>query len=319
MRTICRLALVPLVIALLVSACSGSGNSKVFPNTIVVDPDAIGVVPVNTEYVLGPNRFAFGLLSPQTGALIVDAEVHVRFYDLNDGEQLKFEADAVSRVPSRDAGLPEQQTHALPDGTEQTYFNAGEETVIYTANVTFDQAGQWGIQLTVRKADEKLDQTIVSQFTVLEHSSTPAVGEDAPRSKNPTVDDVTDIRELDSSPDPSPDMHMTTIKQAIEQGRPALVLFADPGYCVNRLCGVELAIMRKLYPQWKDRVEFIHVQFYVHPGESEDVSAVANEWGLDTEPWFFLIGPDGKIVSAFEGPTTMQELIDALTSVTSSQ
>ncbi len=317
MPTFRRLALVPLVIALLVSACSGGGNGNIFPDTVVVNPDTIGVVPINTAYVLGPNRFAFGLLSPSTGKLIVDADVHVRFYDLNDGEELKFEADAVSRVPSRDAGLPEQQTHIKPDGTEQTYFNAGEETGIYTTEVTFDDPGQWGIQLTVRKPAEKIDETLTSRFTVVTETNTPAIGDDAPRSENPTVSDVPDITDLDSSANPSPDMHTKTIKQAIEEGRPTLVLFADPGYCTNRLCGVELAIMRKLYPDWKDRVEFIHVQFYADPGESQAISDTADEWGLDTEPWFFLIGPDGKIAAEFEGPTTLQELVDALTRLTS--
>src|SRR5690606_14218048 len=86
-----------LMLAALVSACGGDG--KTFPVKVSVGPNAIGVIPVNSEYVVGPNRFAFGLLSPETGAPIVDAKVHLRFYDLNDGEEFKFETDAISRVP----------------------------------------------------------------------------------------------------------------------------------------------------------------------------------------------------------------------------
>src|SRR5690606_7431249 len=115
---------------------------------------------------------------------------------------------------------------------------------------------------------------------------------------------------------PSPEMHTTTIKEAIEAGRPTLVLFAVPGYCTSRLCGPELEIMRKLYPEWRDRVEFIHVEFYEDPGTNQIVSQAAQEWGLRTEPWFFLIDSQGKIAAKFEGPTGMDELVEALTKVT---
>jgi glutathione peroxidase-family protein len=39
------------------------------------------------------------------------------------------------------------------------------------------------------------------------------------------------------------------------------------------------------------------------------------EWGLETEPWTFLVGADGKIVERFEGSVSVNELeqaVDAL-------
>ena len=310
-----RMATVPVALSLLLAACGGGGDK--FPTSVTVDPDSIGVVAVNQELLLGENRFAFGLISPETSAPIVDANVHLRFYDLNQGEVFKFETEAVSHVPARDAGIQEQVEHVHADGTTHTHFNAGDEVGIYTAQVTFDTPGQWGVEIRVEKPDEGIDATILPRFVVTTTATTPPIGFDAPRSENLTVDDVDDLSLIDSSTNPSEEMHTTTIKAAIEAGRPTLVLFAVPGFCTSRLCGPEIEIMRKLYPEWKDRVEFIHVEFYEDPGTNQIVSQAAQEWGLRTEPWFFLIDSQGKIAAKFEGPTGMEELVEAMTRLTS--
>ena len=139
------------------------------------------------------------------------------------------------------------------------------------------------------------------------------IGHDAPRSKNLTVSDVSDITTIDSSANPSPDMHTSTIAAAIAAGKPTLVLFAVPGYCTSQLCGPEYEIMRKLFAQYKDRVEFIHVESYKNPtSANRELVDAAKEWGLHSEPWFFVVGKDGKVSMKFEGPTSMQELQEAL-------
>jgi glutathione peroxidase-family protein len=39
------------------------------------------------------------------------------------------------------------------------------------------------------------------------------------------------------------------------------------------------------------------------------------EWGLETEPWTFLVGRDGKIVERFEGAVSVRELEEAVSAV----
>jgi hypothetical protein len=296
----------------LLAACSGGGSPS-FPAVIRIEDAPFVPQLVSSELVAGPNRFAFGILT-RDNVPIVDAKVHLVFYDLNGGQTVKkFETDAASRVPARDAGLSEQVEHIHADGSRHIHVNVGEQVGIYTAQVSFDRAGDWGVEIRVVSASPKLDDTLRPRFNVLEKGITPAIGSPAPRSRNLTLNDVTDLSQIDSSAQPSPEMHTTRIADAIAAGKPALVLFAVPGYCSSRLCGPELEIMRRLYPQYRDRVEFIHVEFYKNPASSnrEPVDAV-REWGLLTEPWFFLIDSKGLIAAKFEGPTSLQELDEAL-------
>jgi len=307
------LACTGLLMLLTVAACSG-GDGKKFPETLVLKQGDIQPILANSELVSGENRFAFGLFDPD-GVPIVDAKVHLAFYYLgSDKETLMFEMDAVSRVPARDAGIEEKITHIHTDGANHDHFNVGEQLGVYTAMLDFPVPGEWGVELKIDTGKRK--QTLRPRFRVSDQATTVPIGHDAPRSKNLTVNDVADLSTIDTSANPSPDMHTSTIAAAIAAGKPALILFAAPGYCTSQLCGPEYEIMRKLFPRYKDRVEFIHVEAYKNPtSPNRDLVDAAKEWGLQSEPWFFVVGKDGKVSMKFEGPTSMQELEEALQDV----
>jgi hypothetical protein len=40
--------------------------------------------------------------------------------------------------------------------------------------------------------------------------------------------------------------------------------------------------------------------------------ATADEWGLKTEPWLFIVDEDGKLASRFEGGLTIDEVEPAV-------
>jgi hypothetical protein len=309
------LPLLALLSAGLIACSSDDGGEDVvkFPETVIIKEGDITPILANSELVVGPNRIAIGILDKDE-VPIVDAKVKLTFYDLNEGQTVKkLEVDAVSRVPARDAGIAEQIDIINPDGTKRTQFNVGEEVGVYTAMVTFDRPGNWGLKIDVDSTKPKLKKTVLPRFNVLEKGFTPAIGSPAPRSRNLTANDVTDLTIIDTSPKPSAEMHTSTIADAIAAGKPTLVLFAVPGYCESRLCGPELEIMRKLFPKYRDKAEFIHVEFYKDPSKptKTPVDAV-REWNLRSEPWFFLIDKQGNIAAKFEGPTSLQELEEAL-------
>ena len=300
--------------AILLAACSGDGGMK-FPDTVVIGAGDIQPQLVSTELVQGKNRFAFALIDPD-GLLVIDANVHMVFYRLyEDGsEEKRFEVDALSSVPARDAGIDETLEHVHADDTVHIHANVGEQVGIYTAVLEFDEAGRWGVELQIK--NDEWDETILPSFNVGTLSTTIAIGADAPRAVNRIVDDVDDITLIDSSADPTEEMHTETIVEALDAARPILVLFAVPGYCTSQLCGPEYEIMRKLYPEYRDRVSFIHVEPFEVPSDPEKkLVQAALDFGLQTEPWFFVIDAEGKVSMKFEGPTSMQELVTALEDV----
>jgi hypothetical protein len=298
--------------SLLAVAC-GSGDDG-DSNTIVVGGDQdFTTVIATSEQVVGPNRFVIGILGPDNTP-VVDAKVHLKFFDISGATPVqKFETDAASIVPARDAGLTEQVIHTHTDGTKHVHVNAGDDVGVYVANVDFDRTGNWGVEVNLDSKEPKIKGTQRVQFNVIDRSVTPPVGSPAPRSRNLTLNDVADITEIDSSSSPLPDFHTTTIADAVEAGRPSLVLFAVPGFCDSRFCGPEYEIMKKLHSEYKERLDFIHVEFYKQPGSPQREPADAvREWGLRSEPWFFLIDSRGLIAAKFEGPTSRAELEEAI-------
>jgi hypothetical protein len=296
-------------------ACSSGGDSDRFPDVVTLNPDEIQAVMNNSEVTVGRNRLVFFFRQPD-GAMLVDASVHLVFYDLTTGEEVKrFETDATSVVPARDADLEEQIAHIHADGSRHVHLSINETIGFYTASVEFDKPGDWGVEIQLRSFNPEVETTRNGIFTVLEKGLSPAIGAAAPRSDNPTLADVSDISVIDSAAEPNPAFHERSIAEAIAAGRPAIVLFSTPGFCQTALCGPEYEIFGKLQATYGSRLEFIHIEVYKDPA-TRQVSDTMVEWNLRNEPWFFLIDARGLISSKFEGPSSLQELDAAIKAVT---
>ena len=294
------------------AACSGTDEGR-FPDVVVIEDRPVSPEIATSELVVGPNRFVLALVT-KDGQLIVDAKVTLKFWDLNGKESvLKANLEAASVVPARDAGLPEVVEHQQADGSTHNQYNVGEDVGFYATTVTFDTAGDWGVEISASSTEPKMKETFKVRFNVLEQAETPPVGSPAPRSQNLTLRDVSDIREIDSAPEPRSYFHQMSIAEAIALGRPALVFFGVPGYCTSRLCGPSYGIMAKLYPQYEGKVEFIQVEFYKEPGNpDQELAETVVEWKLRNEPRFFVIDSKGIITAKFEGPISLAELDEAL-------
>jgi len=198
----------------------------------------------------------------------------------------------------------------------------------FKASVEFTHVGQWGLDFVVRRPGRKVfSQRVLPN--VLSEGLTPPVGSQAPRSKNPTLKDVGgDLSKLDSDPRLNDvEMHRTSIAEAIEAGRPAVVIFSTPGFCESRICLPDTEILYSLYREYDDRVAFIHVEVYknfekyheqVLKGELEsepgdlELSEAVKEWGLQNDPYIFFIDRKGLIFAKFFGPVARSEIKETL-------
>ncbi len=259
------------------------------------------------------------------GNPLPDAQVHLKFIQLAGAPSatgqaqgtVRSEADAVFRAPEREAGLPAVETVIRPDGTRLLVQSVGNDVGVYETMVSFDAPGDWGVEADVTGKTPGQSGVTRAPFKVLMKSVTPAVGSPAPLSHNLTTKDGVDLSLIDTSAHPTADMHTETVADAIGAGHPTLVLFATPGYCTSRLCGPELELARKLEPKYAGKADFIHIEIYKDPPPVGTLMPAVEEWHLQSEPWFFVIDRNGNIAAKFEGPTTLDEIDQALQKVTS--
>jgi hypothetical protein len=316
-------------LAVIAAACSGGGGDG-------GDSDAITEVSpviVNSELAVGENRFMIGLLSSENEE-IVGAAVAFRFFKLDgDQQELREEAQATAIT------LEKTYTHTHEDGTVETH-EAGESGV-YVAAVRFDEPGQWGVEVTVTVGDVTYDPATAG-FEVLEESASVAMGAPAPLSDTLTLDDVEDVVEIDTSNPPIPEMHTMTIAEAVTSGRPSVIIFATPAFCLSRICGPTKDVVDDLFEQYKDEVNFVHVEPYflelAREGKAlcsipvfnlqgarerwggaecpvltdDELPPPDQSWNLTSEPWVFLVDSEGNIAAKFEAVVTMDELKAAL-------
>jgi hypothetical protein len=270
-----------LAAALVVGACAGEVASP------AASPTSSSLVAqvVASELVVGKQqRVPIGITDHNTP--VSDATVHVRSFVLN-GTTGTFKGE--SNAPFKGEGLQGAGT--------------------YIAHLDFDKAGDWGIEVTASRPNGA-HMTARLPMNVLALPVVPGVGQSAPLTRNPTVRDVADVETIDSGRPPD-DMHQLSIADAIQQHRPALVVFATPAFCTSNTCGPEVKVVQGLEPAYRDRLAFIHIEIYrdykPDPSKRQLAQAVV-DWRLQSEPWVFLIDSKGVIQSRFEGPTASDEL-----------
>jgi hypothetical protein len=303
-------------IALVTGACggdSGDGNGK-----LVLTPVSADLLPVviSSDLGVGANRFILGLLDSED-AQVLGADLRLRFFLLRGQEAtLKFEADADPIV------ITKTYTHTHDDGSVESH-EAGE-TGVYVATADFDIAGQWRVEVT-GSADGQALEPVSPIFEVREASLSPAIGSPAPRSVQPVLGgDVSDIKDIDTSEILIAEMHDTTIAGAVTSGKPTVIVFATPAFCVSRICGPAKQIVDDLYETYRGRANFIHVEPYdlakARSGVGlEPLPFITDEWRLESEPWIFVVDAEGLIAGKFEGVVSYEELESTLKLVLSTR
>jgi hypothetical protein len=61
-----------------------------------------------------------------------------------------------------------------------------------------------------------------------------------------------------------------------------------------------------------EEVRFIHVEVFEDNDPAKGFNRWMKQWKLQTEPWTFLVGADGRIVERYEGAVSVDELEQAV-------
>jgi hypothetical protein len=294
------------------SACSG-GAADGGGATATAVRQALEVTVANYEIVAGESsRLLVGLVT-EDGRTVAYGSLQMRFAQDTGGPAEATQAVLGTYLPvyGTKAGDPNAKSSAIrPSSARGVYAVDG---------VRFLQPGPYLVEVAADVRGVGIVQG-AARFEVVPDPVVPGIGERAPRTENLVLDSEGVPRSaIDSRAStggiPDPELHRTTIAEAIERHRPALVVFSTPVSCVSRFCGPVTDLVQELARWYGDRAEFIHVEIW-RDFQGNVVNRAAADWlyrgtGLH-EPWAFLIGSNGRIVARWDNLFTGPELRSAL-------
>ena len=262
-------------------------------------------IMVSSDLAMGSNRLVFGLVT-RDNAPVRAAEAQVRALYTAPGT-----TEAVERKNVTAQFLPWP-----PEGSNRGVFVTTMEFDV-AGEATQDNPGLWELQVTATTADGTLIEATTA-VRVTEAQVTPAIGAPAPPSVTPTAGSVDDLSTITSAPNPDPELYQLSVHEALESGKPLVVLFSTPAFCVSATCGPQLEALGRLKERYRSQANFIHVEVFADPHliqgdrfSAKRVPAV-DEWGLPTEPWTFVVDQTGRISAKFEQFTPEEEIEAAL-------
>jgi hypothetical protein len=305
------------VAALTLSACGGGGkqaakgNSSGSPSSTA--PDKVEGSVASYDLAVGPPaRFLLGIFNQAKGP-VGYGTVTFNFFFLGESQA----SGTPQPGPTASATyLPLPGSPPAPADTSKPVYLPTDQRGVYSADVAFDRAGYWGVSTTV---DLNGPQRVNTAFRVLAKHAVPAPGDPAPPSRNLTVStpgappEAVDSRASANTPVPDPELHQTTVAQALAEKRPVVLVVSTPTYCVSLFCGPITDMVDGLAKQYADRARFIHIEVW-KDYKAQQLNDAAKEWIARTadqdvnEPWVFLIGADGKITARFDNVVTRGEL-----------
>jgi predicted transcriptional regulator len=89
-----------------------------------------------------------------------------------------------------------------------------------------------------------------------------------------------------------------------------------PKFCRSRTCGPNLDELIAVRDEVGAKAAFVHSEVFVND-KLETVSRFETtptfrQWGLETEPWLFVVDARGTIVSRYEGALTASQIKEAV-------
>jgi len=197
-----------------------------------------------------------------------------------------------------------------PYRSQQAATEADPFAAVYAAHVPFGKPGKYSV-MSVSLVDGK-PVAAPGQLRVVTpaEDKIPEVGEPAPKVTTDTVASAGgDVEAIDTRR-PTSDMHGDFAQDVGK--KPVALLFATPQLCQSRVCGPVVDIALQMKQKYGDRMAFIHEEVYVDNQVNKGLRPPLKAFGLQTEPWLFTVGADGRIAARLEGSFGVKEFEQAI-------
>lgn len=305
-RTIFIISISILLLATI--ACATAAPTRpADPPTMPMGGPEFSAILVTHDLAVGANRVAFGLVD-RNNMPVRTEEAQVKAVYFPPGQQ---EGEVRQTATAHFLRWP-------PPG----------ERGVYVTKLNFDVAGQatgprdglWELQITTT-TDDGAPVEAKTAIEVKEEPATPGIGEPVPASDTPTAQEVDDLSTITSADTPDPELYQLSIREALETGKPLVVVFATPAFCVSATCGPQVEMVSQVKERHQGEANFIHVEVFHDPHliqggrATGELAPAVEEWGLPTEPWTFVIDREGRVHARFEQFTPAEEIEAALLEV----
>ena len=253
------------------------------------------VAPAAAMFYVGTNRFPFGVFTAGRDQ-ITDAQVAIYATPGRDPR-----GPAIGPFPARIEDLTTKPAFRAKTTSE----DPSAAQVAYVSDISLDKTGPWAFGALIKTGDSYQYSLVPTPHPVGQYPA-PRVGQKAPVVQTPTVGSVSDITQIDTRVPPD-DMHNDDLANVLGK-KPVVLLFATPALCQSRVCGPVTDAAEQVKQEFGDSVAFIHQEVYNNNQINDGPRPQMTAYGLQTEPWLFVIDRTGKVSSVLQGPFSVQEL-----------
>jgi hypothetical protein len=288
-----------MVSCLLLVGCGGSGadastdatSGKTLQELWRAPGDDVAVVAGTANHEPGDVRISF---------LVVDAEGRV----VTLPTARVWVARSLKTKPFLESTAKLERI-GVPGGAE------ADATHIYVARVRLPRPGTYWL-LAEPEGGRKVQA--LGNVVVAKQDSALDVGDPAISSETPTLASTGgDASKLTTRAPPDESLLRYSIAESLRAKKPFVVTFATPRFCASRTCGPVVDVVEEVARRFEGGdVRFIHVEVYEDNDPAKPYNRWMQQWGLETEPWTFLVDRRGKIVERYEGVVSVQELEQAV-------
>ncbi len=260
------------------------------------------VAPAAAMFYVGTNRFPFGVFTAGRDQ-VTDAQVAIY---ATPGKSPS--GPAIGPFPARIEDLTTKPAFRA----KTTADDPSAAQVAYVSDVPLDKTGPWAFGALIKTGDSYQYSLLPSPHPVGQYPA-PQVGQPAPAVHTLTVGQVSDVSQIDTRVPPD-DMHNDDLANVLGK-KPVVLLFATPALCQSRVCGPVTDAAEQVKQEFGDRVAFIHQEVYNNNQINDGPRPQMTAFGLQTEPWLFVIDRTGKVSGVLQGPFSVQELEAAVQKV----
>jgi len=192
--------------------------------------------------------------------------------------------------------------------TDKTISNWPPNRKVFVTNLNFDKTGYWEFLLESNQGLAK------ATINVKENSKTLGVGDFIEPIITPSLEKY-DLSDLTTDINPNREFYEYSLDKALIEKKPFFITFSTPGLCVTGTCAPQLEELKEISTFYDDAI-IIHVEIWknfkevMQKGDLSlgQLNESVKKFGIETEPWTFLVDKNGIVKKRYQGFVEFSEL-----------